>query len=120
MRLWTLHPRYLDARGLVALWREALLAQKMLVGATTGYRHRPQLERFRLTPAPAAAIDAYLMVLAVEAANRGYRFNRGKIGAPRFPWEGRIAAPRGQLEYEWAHLLEKLERRAPDRYRAAT
>ena len=27
MRLWTLHPKYLDAAGLVALWREALLAQ---------------------------------------------------------------------------------------------
>ncbi|WP_338140756.1 pyrimidine dimer DNA glycosylase/endonuclease V [Candidatus Nitrotoga sp. 1052] len=27
MRLWTLHPCYLDSRGLVALWREALLAQ---------------------------------------------------------------------------------------------
>jgi len=25
MRLWTLHPKYLDARGLVALWREGLL-----------------------------------------------------------------------------------------------
>jgi hypothetical protein len=36
MRLWTLHPKYLDARGLVALWREALLAQKVLRGATRG------------------------------------------------------------------------------------
>ena len=47
MRLWTLHPRYLDARGLVALWREALLAQKVLRGKTRGYRAHPQLQRFR-------------------------------------------------------------------------
>ena len=34
MRLWTLHPKYLDARGLVALCCEALLAQKVSRGAT--------------------------------------------------------------------------------------
>jgi hypothetical protein len=27
MRIWTVHPRYLDPKGLVAAWREALLAQ---------------------------------------------------------------------------------------------
>jgi hypothetical protein len=32
MRLWSLHPEYLDANGLVALWREALLAQAFLQG----------------------------------------------------------------------------------------
>ena len=47
MRLWTLHPKYLDARGLVALWRESLLAQAVLAGRTRGYRSHPQLERFR-------------------------------------------------------------------------
>jgi len=30
MRLWTIHPKYLDRQGLLALWREALLAQKVL------------------------------------------------------------------------------------------
>ena len=32
MRIWSLHPEYLDARGLVALWREALLAQDGAAG----------------------------------------------------------------------------------------
>ena len=27
MRLWSLHPRYLDRQGLTALWREGLLAR---------------------------------------------------------------------------------------------
>ena len=27
MRIWTLHPEYLDGRGLTALWRETLLAR---------------------------------------------------------------------------------------------
>ncbi|WP_343214776.1 pyrimidine dimer DNA glycosylase/endonuclease V, partial [Dokdonella sp.] len=37
MRLWSLHPRYLDPQGLVALWREALLAKAVLRGETRGY-----------------------------------------------------------------------------------
>lgn len=49
MRLWSLHPSLLDRAALVAGWREALLAQKVLRGETTGYRHHPQLERFRGT-----------------------------------------------------------------------
>jgi hypothetical protein len=43
MRLWSLHPQYLDPQGLVALWREALLAQAVLRGKTRGYKHHPQL-----------------------------------------------------------------------------
>ena len=43
MRLWSIHPRYLDSMGLVALWREALLAQAVLRGETKGYKFHPQL-----------------------------------------------------------------------------
>jgi len=32
----------LDAKGLVALSREALLAQKVSLGAMRGYRHHPR------------------------------------------------------------------------------
>ena len=81
MRLWTLHPSHLDARGLVALWREALLAQKVLLGGTRGYRHHPQLLRFREGPAPVASIVAYLDAVAGEAEARGYAFDRSRIAA---------------------------------------
>ena len=50
MRLWTLHPKYLDARDLVALLREALLAQAVLGRQTGGYTRHPQLIRFRNSP----------------------------------------------------------------------
>jgi hypothetical protein len=30
MRIWSLHPKYLDSKGLVALWRESLLAKNVL------------------------------------------------------------------------------------------
>jgi hypothetical protein len=113
MRLWTLHPKYLDAKGLVALWREALLAQAVLRGETTGYRRHPQLHRFRESGTPEAAISSYLTCVHAEAVRRGYAFDFGKIVPTE--WDGKLPATEGQLEYEWGRLNEKLLLRAPDR-----
>ena len=111
MRLWTVHPRFLDAKGLVAAWREALLAQKVLAGATKGYRHHPQLVRFEARTDPLAAIAAYLDGLADEAQRRGYHFDASKITRRRFT--GQIAETSGQLLYHRSHLMAKLRARAP-------
>jgi hypothetical protein len=113
MRLWTLHPRYLDSVGLVALWRESLLAKAVLRGATRGYRHHPQLHRFRSFHSPATAIDAYLAVVFKEAEARGYRFDRSKLGPADAQVE--IVTTDGQIACEWRHLLAKLEARSPVR-----
>lgn len=107
MRLWTLHPKYLDPQGLVALWREALLAQKVLLGRTRGYRHHPQLERFRDQKDPVTAVGEYLRVICDEADRRGYEFCRDRISATGRV--GKIRVSRGQLEYETQHLLGKLK-----------
>ena len=115
MRLWSLHPRYLDARGLVALWREALLARAVLRGETQGYRHHPQLERFRDHPSPRAAISAYLAAIHDEATARGYAFDRAKVG--RVAAVKPIAVTRGQMDHEWDHLLRKLAHRSPAEHR---
>lgn len=115
MRLWTVHPRYLDAKGLVAAWREALLAQKVLLGATRGYRHHPQLERFRRHPDPVAMAASYLRALHEEAVTRGYRFDDSKI-ASAVPC-GAVEETEGQLLCEWRHLLEKLAARSPSLHR---
>ena len=115
MRLWTLHPRYLDSKGLVAAWREALLAQKVLAGGTKGYRHHPQLARFRALRDPLAAIANFLTGLADEAHRRGYRFDRTRIGGGKF--DGQIPETRGQLRYEWDHLRGKLRLRSPEVFR---
>lgn len=113
MRLWTIHPRYLDAKGLVALWREALLAQKVLAGRTRGYTRHPQLTRFRAHENPLAAIATYLSHVADEAESRGYCFNRSRIlefGDPAV----RLVETRGQLLHEWSHLQAKLQVRAAE------
>ena len=111
MRLWSLHPRYLDPKGLVALWREALLAQAVLRGETRGYRNHPQLQRFRAQSSPRGCIAEYLRAVHAESLERGYRFDRGRIG--HRGTSARIDVARGQLEFEWRHLLAKLEKRNP-------
>lgn len=94
MRLWSLHPMYLDSKGLVAGWREALLAQKVLQGATHGYRSHPQLQRFREAPNPLAAMAAFLRGIQAEATSRGYSFDAGKIvPGPLLAAEADIAEP---------------------------
>src|SRR6266699_2305732 len=106
MRLWSLHPSLLDAAGLVALWREGLLAQKVLLGQTTGYRFHPQLERFRATRNPVATISTYLWDVIDEAKARGYHFDASKIATARHAIS--IPVTKGQLEFECKHLRRKL------------
>jgi hypothetical protein len=111
MRLWTLHPKYLDARGLVALWREALLAQAVLRGKTVGYRSHPQLTRFRETSRPVAAVAAYLRAVLTEATRRGYNFDSSKISSART--SVLITVGSAQVAYEWLLLRKKLAARDP-------
>lgn len=115
MRLWSLHPKYLDARGLVALWREALLAQKVLAGETRGYTRHPQLIRFREYAHPGKAMALYLESVCDEADLRGYQFDRKKIkNKSRAGFN--LTVTRGQIQFETNHLLRKLEVRDPERY----
>ncbi|MCX7522651.1 pyrimidine dimer DNA glycosylase/endonuclease V [Microbacterium sp. STN6] len=126
MRLWSVHPRYLDRQGLTAAWREALLAQAVLAGRTRGYRAHPQLLRFREQADPMAAMAAFLHGVADEADSRGYSFDRSRIDGSRI--DGETAQPSspeagvvplidvsdGQLDYEWARLQQKLDERSPE------
>jgi hypothetical protein len=115
MRLWSLHAKYLDPQGLVALWRETLLAQAVLRGETRGYRNHPQLDRFKNHSAPLAAISLYLKAIHVEAEMRGYSFDSSKIKPTRKAVT--LTVTSGQMAYEWAHLLVKLKERNPALYR---
>lgn len=117
MRLWSLHPQYLDAKGLVALWREALLAQAVLAGKTKGYKHHPQLKRFQESSAPRAYIATYLRLVQAEATLRGYRFDARRIGHGSAAGMKPLKVTRGQLQYEWKHLRKKLKLRDPARGR---
>lgn len=112
MRLWSLHPKYLDAKGLVALWREGLLAKKVLEDATKGYRNHPQLHRFKSCTNPLVSINSYLHIVCDEAEERDYSFDRSKLSRRKTDVV-LIKVTSGQVEYEWSHLMRKLEMRDP-------
>lgn len=113
MRLWSIHPRYLDQKGLVALWREGLLAKAVLAGKTRGYVAHPQLLRFKQHESPLGAIDAYLWAVYEEASQRGYKFDVSKAENLQV---SPIPVTMGQLEFEATHLLNKLKIRSPMDY----
>lgn len=115
MRLWSLHPKYLDINGLVALWREGLLAKKVLEGKTKGYKNHPQLERFKKCKTPLKAINAYLFEVWKEANKRSYKFNLSKI--KKVVLKKKIPVTKGQLAYEFKHLLKKLKKRNFRKYK---
>jgi hypothetical protein len=113
MRLWSFHPKYLDAKGLVALWREGLLARAVIRGQTKGYRHHPEVLRFLAHPAPLDAIDAYLSEVWAESCRRGYCFSQDKIRLLDCRQVESVVIDAERLHEEWVHLLAKLRRRSP-------
>jgi len=115
MRIWSVHPEYLDVKGLVAVWRETLLARHVLLGLTKGYTNHPQLDRFKAAPDPVNSIDYYLSVVYDEALKRGYHFNKMKFNPVSKP--KKISVTNGQLQYETKHLLNKLKLRDPAKYK---
>jgi hypothetical protein len=114
MRLWSLDPQYLDRQGLLAVWREGLLAKKVLAGKTKGYKNHPQLIRFKTGKNPQGLINNYLFCILEEAQKRGYHFSEDKV--KKSATKEKIAVTSGQLEYELGHLLRKLKQRSPESY----
>lgn len=114
MRIWSIHPKYLDTKGLVALWRETLLAKHVLEGKTKGYKNHPQLNRFKNSNNPVDCINNYLAIIHEEATSRQYSFDKNKVD-----WKFRkrcLTVTMGQLKYEVSHLLNKLQSRDPGKY----
>ena len=109
MRLWSIHPKYLDAKGLVALWREALLAKNVLLNKTKGYKNHPQLIRFKNHPLPILSINYYLNEIFLESKKREYKFNIDKIEQVKSVKQ--ISVTSGQIKFEFEHLLKKLKQR---------
>ena len=115
MRIWSIHPAYLDTKGLVALWRETLLAKNVLEGKTTGYRNHPQLERFKNSNNPVDTINQYLSIVYDEALRRNFNFNERKFFKPIIQIS--LTVSEGQIAYEFDHLLRKLINREKNLYK---
>jgi len=115
MRLWLIHPKYLDSKGLVALWREALLAKKVLEGKTKGYKNHPELKKFKALSDPLLAINSYLYYVYLEAKSRDYKFNLEKIDIRKIISRS-IEVDYNLVQLEFLHLCKKLKKRDCDRY----
>lgn len=113
-RLWSIHPKHLDRIGLISLWREGLLAQKVLEGRTRGYVNHPQLARFKHTSNPLLAIGTYLYHVYLEGLRRGYKFSLNKIKVYDESISSFIPITSGQVKYEYKLLLYKLSLRDPE------
>lgn len=113
MRIWSIHPKYLDTKGLIALWRETLLAQNVLMGQTKGYTHHPQLLRFKAQKKPLEYIGSYLHHVYLEAQTRGYNFDNSKILHQLPSRFAKIPVTTGQIQYETQHLRNKIKKRDP-------
>lgn len=109
MRIWSIHPKYLDTKGLVALWRETLLAKNVLEGKTKGYTSHPQLTRFKQSNKALNYINLYLQEVWHEANARNYNFDATKFSVPQSV--DTIPVTIGQMEYEKQHLINKLKLR---------
>ena len=112
MRLWSLHPRYLDPKGLVALWREALARPGRAPGAIPGdIATIPSCSDSARSPLRVAASPSTFGPCtrnrsSEATASTGARLCTGGTVA-------RVDVTRGQLDFEWRHLLAKLEKRNP-------
>lgn len=121
MRLWSVHPMYLDTKGLLAVWREGLLAQRVLLGKTKGYKNHPQLERFKNVYNPKPFLNplfylgSYLYNIWEEADKRKFKFDKTKIkycADKSF----KMQVTQGQVKYEFQHLQNKLQYRCINKY----
>jgi len=115
LRLWSLDPKYLDWKGLNALWREGLLAQAVLLGRTKGWKKHPQLIRFKNHNRPIRALGFYLLKIYEESRRRGYNYAKFKIVQPTNEVDP-IEITSGQLIYESGILIERLRKRSPEKH----
>ena len=91
------------------------MAKHVLEGKTKGYKHHPQLNRFKKAPVPLDCINQYLSVVYKESLQRGFNFTKDKIN-----WEfnpSTLTVTMGQLSFEKEHLLKKLLTRDKAQYK---
>jgi hypothetical protein len=115
MRIWSIHPSYLDWKGLGAQWREALLAQQILLGSTRGWKNHPQLNRFKEHSEPIKAIGFYLLHIYKESKKRNYNYDFSKIIKPVSSIR-KIPINSGQIEYEFKILMNRLNKRSYNKF----
>lgn len=115
MSLWSVHPRYLDNKGLISAWNRGLQLQKQLSTEPARNTGNSQLIMFSRQEKPLHAIGSYLSFIASEGCRRGYKFTHEKILYPNFD-EELLPIDSEQLRSENQMLQNRLKTRDKNRY----
>lgn len=108
MRIWSIHPKYLDTKRLTAQWREALLCKNVIEGKTKGYVNHPQFIRIKNHNKPIEFINAYLLTIWEEANKRLFKYDKSKIDMDKaILFKNKMEVSDKQLEYEYYHMMLK-------------
>lgn len=113
MRIWSLHPKYLDKKELIDSWNDGLRTIGILTRNHQGSIFRPELSRFRSQSEPIIAVEKYLLSIANEAKRRGYMVDIRKLPSIPVVVSHKIPVSSGQIEYEWRQLMHVLAGRSP-------
>lgn len=114
MRIWTLHPRYLDDATLREAWRDGLAARRRLVAGSKGRPTDPLIHAIAACKHPVRVIDAYLSHLHQEAQRRGKAFDRSRIDGARAG--AGFAVDSERVRDDWDQLMARMAEREPARH----
>ena len=111
-RIWSLHPKYLDGIEIFFLWRNCIMAKKILDGTEKVNRKFPHLARFESSSNPIGAINIYLSEVYKIASTHGKNFKLDKFD-DSFK-DISLNVTKGQMEYEVELFKKKLRNRSSD------
>lgn len=122
MRLWTIHPKYLDGKRLTSQWKEGIqmmhiwkeIGENPEPAKRLGYVSHPQVRRLsNLLVADSGLISLllhqHLTAVHEESVQRSYSFNKKLIDdlAPDCKNAPKVYVTMGQVAYEFALMATK-------------
>lgn len=91
MRVWTIHPKYLNRKELSACWHDGLRALKVLSEPEKYQRFYEGLSVFRVQSEPVYALAKYLQAIGKEGVKRGLQMDLSLL--PEVPKDFRLKIP---------------------------
>lgn len=110
MRLWSIHPKYLDNRSLMVFWNDAILAKSSILGKIDF--HSPHFQRFKYIDNKEHVLNVYMKEIFLEGSKRNLNFDKNQIEdiflLPLLTSD-LIDLTYGQLKFEFELLVDKFK-----------
>jgi hypothetical protein len=110
MRIWSIHPKYLDSKELLNLWNETIQAKNEFLTKFSGHFSNKQLERFLDLKNPLEAINSYMSSIYREAVKRDFSVDDSFMDWD-FDDSIQIPVTAGQISHEISKLKSRLRER---------